>query len=272
MQGNVKPLIDVMASLRDPENGCPWDLEQNFDTIAPYTIEEAYEVADAIERKDMHDLKEELGDLLLQVAFHARMAEEQNAFNFDDVVKAIVDKMVSRHPHVLGDDDVANAEEQTKLWEEHKKRERDAKGEQDTSALAGVANGLPEWMRAIKLQKRAARTGFAWPSPTPVFAKLREELDEVEAEYIKRQDGHQNDDAMKDEVGDLLFVAVNLARHLDVDPGEALRKANRKFEERFRGMEAMAVETNSRFSDLSLTQMEELWDRVKSRSGEVGKL
>jgi ATP diphosphatase len=260
---NIQRLLDVMAALRNPQTGCPWDLQQEFRTIAPYTIEEAYEVADAIDRNDMADLREELGDLLLQVVFHAQMAQEQKAFAFDDVVTAIVDKMVSRHPHVFGAEHVADAQAQTELWEQHKQREREAKGEQDTSALAGVTRGLPEWQRAIKLQKRAARSGFEWPSTEPVIAKLREELKEVEDEIEAQRNGADNKDRIEEEVGDLLFVAVNLARHLEVDPGTALRTANRKFDTRFRSMEALAKAQGSVFKDLPLSELEMMWNRVK---------
>ena len=181
--GDIQRLIDIMARLRDPDGGCPWDLEQDFASIAPYTVEEAYEVADAIDRGDMDDLRGELGDLLLQVVFHARMAEEAGAFAFGDVVRGICEKMVSRHPHVFGDAAVADAQAQTRDWEEHKRRERQARGETDESALAGVSRGMPEWMRAVKLQDRAARTGFDWPGPEPVIAKLHEEIGEVRAEF-----------------------------------------------------------------------------------------
>src|SRR5690554_1187802 len=182
-QQDIQRLIDIMARLRDPDDGCPWDLEQDFASIAPYTVEEAYEVADAIDRGNMQDLRGELGDLLLHVVFHARMAEEAGEFAFGDVVEAICDKMVSRHPHVFGGTEVADAEAQTREWEEHKRREREARGETDGSALAGVSSGLPEWMRAMKLQNRAARAGFDWPGPAPVIAKLREEIEEVRVEF-----------------------------------------------------------------------------------------
>src|SRR3982751_5708692 len=171
---DIARLLEIMAALRTPRTGCPWDLEQTFQTIAPYTLEEAYEVADAIARGDLGDLRDELGDLLLQVVFHARMAEEQGAFDFGDVVAAICDKMVRRHPHVFADEQVGDAKAQTVAWEEHKRRERDAAGHVDTSALAGIARGLPEWQRAVKLQHRAARVGFDWPAPAPVIAKLHE--------------------------------------------------------------------------------------------------
>lgn len=258
--GDIGELIAIMARLRDPHGGCPWDLEQDFSTIAPYTIEEAYEVADAIERGDMGDLRDELGDLLLQVAFHARMAEEAGAFKFADVVIAICDKMVRRHPHVFGDASFADADEQTRAWEQLKAAERNSKGEADASALAGIARGLPEWQRAVKLQSRAARTGFDWPDHRPVFAKLREELDELEAEFDRDERDHEH---LREELGDVLFVAANLARHAGIDPGSALRGANAKFERRFRAMEALAAGQGLDFATLGLEGQERLWDAVK---------
>ncbi|MBS0201110.1 MAG: nucleoside triphosphate pyrophosphohydrolase [Proteobacteria bacterium] len=258
--GDISELIAIMARLRDPQGGCPWDLEQDFSTIAPYTIEEAYEVADAIERGDMADLRDELGDLLLQVAFHARMAEEAGAFRFADVVVAICDKMVRRHPHVFGDASFADVDEQTRAWEQLKANERASKGEADSSALAGIARGLPEWQRAVKLQSRAARTGFDWPDHRPVFAKLREELDELEAEFDR---GERDHDHLQEELGDVFFVAANLARHAGIDPGTVLRGANAKFERRFRAMEALAAARGLDFAALGLEGQERLWDAVK---------
>ena len=259
-KGDISELIAIMARLRDPDGGCPWDLEQNFSTIVPYTIEEAYEVADAIERGDMHDLRDELGDLLLQVAFHARMAEEAGAFAFADVVVAICDKMVRRHPHVFADASFADVDAQTRAWEQLKANERAAKGETDSSALAGIARGLPEWQRAVKLQSRAARTGFDWPDHRPVFAKLREELVELEAEFDVAERDRQH---LQEELGDVLFVAANLARHAGIDPGMAMRGANAKFERRFRGMEVLAAQRGQDFAALGLEGQERLWDEVK---------
>jgi ATP diphosphatase len=260
---NVPPIADllrIMARLRDPVGGCPWDVQQDFASIAPYTIEEAYEVADAIDRGDMHDLKDELGDLLLQVVFHSRMAEEAGLFAFDDVAAAICDKMVRRHPHVFADARVDGLEAQTIAWEEGKRDERAAKGgDIDHSALAGIARGLPEWQRAIKLQKRAARVGFDWPDVNPVFDKLHEEIDEVRAEFAQGV-GH---DALEDELGDVLFVCANLARHGKVDFGAAMRRANAKFERRFRRMEAMAQAGGTALQGLSLAEQDAYWDRVK---------
>ena len=253
-------LARIMAKLRDPVSGCPWDLEQDFATIAPYTIEEAYEVADAIERGDMGELRDELGDLLFQVMFHSRMAEEQGAFTLADVVHAINNKMIRRHPHVFGDGTERSAHEQTLAWEEVKAAERANKtySSAPASALDGVARALPALLRAEKLQKRAARTGFDWTETPPIFNKLEEEIAEVK-EAIAGGDA----DAIEDEVGDLLFVVANLARRLSVDPEQALRKANAKFERRFRAMEQAASDERVDFSALSLDEQEAYWQRVK---------
>lgn len=260
----ISRLVQIMAQLRDPEGGCPWDVEQDFASIAPYTIEEAYEVADAIDRGDMGDLKDELGDLLLQVVFHARMAEEAGDFSFDDVVNAICEKMVRRHPHVFAAQGRASAaggvEEQTLAWEAGKREERLARGgEVDDSALAGIARGLPEWQRAIKLQKRAARVGFDWPDVNPVFDKLHEEIDELRAEFASGT-GHE---ALEDELGDVLFVCANLSRHGKVDFGASLRRANAKFERRFRRMEVLAAADGVSLSNLSLAAQDDYWNRAK---------
>jgi ATP diphosphatase len=265
--GDVARLLGIMAALRDPKTGCPWDVQQDFASIAPYTIEEAYEVADAIGRGDLDDLREELGDLLLQVVFHARMAEEQGAFAFADVVVAISDKMERRHPHVFAGATVEDAEAQTREWEEHKRREREASGDADPSALAGIARGLPEWQRAVKLQKRAARVGFDWPSHAPVIAKLHEEIDEVRVEFeaVAANPGDAAArDRLEDELGDLLFVAANLTRHAQVDFGSALRRANAKFERRFRAMERLAADDGTDLSTLPLEAQDRYWDRAKA--------
>ena len=253
-------LLDIMARLRSPQGGCPWDLEQTFKTIAPYTIEEAYEVADAIERGNMDELREELGDLLFQVAFHSQMAAEDGAFEAADVVSAINDKMVRRHPHVFETADDRSADDQILAWEVVKAEERAAKaqGTEPASALDGVALSLPALLRAEKLQKRAARTGFDWSEAEHIFDKLEEETSEVK-EAIASGDA----DAIMDEIGDLLFVAANLARRLDVDPEVALRQANAKFERRFRAMEALAANRGEDFSDLDLEAQENLWQAVK---------
>ena len=260
---DINDLLTIMARLRDRENGCPWDIEQDFSSIAPYTIEEAYEVADAIDRNDLADLKDELGDLLLQVVFHAQMAKEQGAFAFEDVVAAICDKMTRRHPHVFADASVEDAEAQTREWEAQKRREREAAGDTDTSALAGVSRGMPEWQRAVKLQSRAARVGFDWPGPDPVIAKLHEEIEEVRAEFA-RGDAQANHERLQDEIGDVLFVCANLARHAKVDVGAALRHANLKFERRFRSMESLAADDSVHLSRLPLDQQEAYWNRAKT--------
>jgi MazG family protein len=259
-------LLAIMARLRDPQGGCPWDLEQNFATIAPYTIEEAYEVADAIEQGDMAALKDELGDLLLQVVFHARMAEEAGHFAFADVAAAISDKMVSRHPHVFGDHQADTPDAVKVTWEARKEAERSAKAAKANggngsplSALDGVTAALPALLRAEKLQKRAARVRFDWPDARQVFDKLDEELAEIHEEIDKGGDP----DRLEDEVGDLLFVVVNLARHLHVDPEAALRRTNAKFERRFRAMEASLAEAGQRAEDQSLEALEELWQEAK---------
>lgn len=255
-------LLRIMAKLRDPDGGCPWDVEQDFASIAPYTIEEAYEVADAIEQSDMESLKGELGDLLLQVVFHAQMASEAGHFKYADVVNAVSEKMVVRHPHVFGDASIEDADAQTKAWEDQKAAERAAKAAasgRDVSALDDVARGLPALMRAEKLQKRAARVGFDWPTMEPVFDKVREELDEVSVEIDRGSDPAR----LEDELGDLLFTCVNLARKLGTDPETALRRTNAKFERRFRDVETFAAENRKSLSDLDIEALEALWMRAK---------
>ena len=262
---DVQALIDIMARLRDPERGCPWDVKQDFASIAPYTVEEAYEVADAVQRGDMADLRDELGDLLLQVVFHARMAEEAGHFAFADVVDAISEKMLRRHPHVFGDATVEDADAQTVAWEEHKRQERLARGDADTSVLAGIARGLPEWQRAVKLQKRAATVGFDWPGPAPVIAKLHEEIEEVRVEFDALAAGDAAArDRLEDELGDVLFVVANLTRHGKVDFGAALRRANHKFERRFRRMEALAAAEGTVLAGQSLDAQDAYWNRAKA--------
>lgn len=248
---DISPLHEIMARLRDPERGCEWDVAQSFETIAPYTIEEAYEVADAIERGDLAGLKDELGDLLLQVVFHARMAEEVGAFDLSDVIAAICDKMVRRHPHIFASAGAANSAEIRQNWEAVKADERAGKGAAN-SALSGVALALPALMRAEKLQKRAARVGFDWTEIAKVRAKILEELDEI--------DGANSALELEEEAGDLLFATVNFCRHLGVDAEQALRRANIKFERRFMAMEAEACDT---FAALDLQEQEALWQRVK---------
>lgn len=261
----IRRLLAIMARLRDPDGGCPWDVEQTFATIAPHTIEEAYEVADAIERGDMADLKDELGDLLLQVVFHAQMAEEDSLFDFDAVATAISDKLVRRHPHVFADTKIETADAQTEHWEALKAEERAKKngnGNDDApeSALDGVTLGLPAMTRAVKLQKRAARVGFDWALPADVLHKLAEEVAEVEHEIAT--DG--GPERLKDEVGDILFVVANLARKLNIDPEEALRAGNAKFEARFRRVETLLAERGKGPKDSTLEEMDALWNVAKT--------
>lgn len=260
----IDELLTIMARLRDPARGCPWDVQQDFASIAPYTIEEAYEVADAIDRGDFDDLREELGDLLLQVVFHAQMAAEQGRFDFDDVAQAISAKMIRRHPHVFGETRYADLAAQKQAWEELKAAERAAKGEaHDGSALAGVSRGLPEWKRATKLQQRAATVGFDWPDYRPVLDKLTEEIGEVRAEFDAGADLAR----LEDEIGDVLFVVANLARHAGVDFSRALRHANAKFERRFRRMEQLAAGEGGVLAERDLVAQEALWRRVKQDEG-----
>lgn len=255
-----------MARLRAPDGGCPWDLEQTFATIAPYTIEEAYEVADAIERGDLADLRDELGDLLLQVVFHARMAEEAGAFAFADVARAINDKMVRRHPHVFGDVTHRDVAEQVEAWEAIKAEERSAKAQSaGASLLDDVPVGLPSLTRAIKLSKRAARVGFVWPSAREVLAKLHEEVRELEAEIEAGEI-----DKAREELGDVLFVCANLARELDVDPEAALRSTNAKFMRRFKFIEAELAAKGSSPEASDLAEMDALWDAAKAAERSPG--
>jgi MazG family protein len=254
-------LLSVMAWLRDREHGCPWDIDQTFRTIAPYTIEEAYEVADAIDRDDMPALKEELGDLLLQVVYHAQMASESKAFGFADVAAAIADKMVDRHPHVFGDLNIADADAQTVSWEARKAAERAKKGDTPAGTLDGVARALPALLRAEKLQKRAARVGFDWKTIGPVIDKIEEELSELRSEL---EAGTIDAARIQDELGDVLFATANLARHCKVDPEAALRSTNDKFERRFRYIERKLAEQGRTPSQASLEEMEELWQAAKT--------
>jgi nucleoside triphosphate diphosphatase len=247
---DITPLTNIMSRLRDPDGGCPWDVEQNFASIAPYTIEEAYEVADAIERGDMDALKDELGDLLLQVVFHSQMAAESANFDIKDVIDGICDKMIRRHPHVFGDLSAESPSAVVTNWENIKAAERS--DHEDASALAGVAKALPALLRAQKIQKRAARTGFDWPDVSGAKAKIFEEIEEV--------DTASSQEERADEIGDLLFAVVNMARFYDIDAETALKSANAKFERRFRAMEKMAGDG---FGDLSLDAKEQHWQQVK---------
>ena len=261
---DTNALLAIMARLRDPARGCPWDVQQDFDSIARHTLEEAYEVVDAIERRDFADLSDELGDLLLQVVFHARMAEEAGFFAYADVVQAIGDKLVRRHPHVFGDARYADVAEQTRAWETIKAAERRARGEAaPESVLDSVARGHSEWQRALKLQQRAATVGFDWPGPAPVLDKLDEEVAELRAEFAGAVAVPADTARIEDELGDLLFVAANLARHAGIDPARALRHANAKFERRFRAMERIARERGSDLAALPLAEQDQLWDAAK---------
>jgi ATP diphosphatase len=261
---DISDLIAIMAALRTPGSGCPWDLEQSSETIAPYTIEEAYEVADAIVRGATDELRDELGDLLLQVVFHARMAQERGAFDFGDVVEAITKKMIRRHPHVFGDEQGRTAEAVSGLWERIKAEERAAKGAAQgqagvPSALAGVPVALPGLTRALKLQNKAGAVGFDWNDPKAVLAKIREEADEIE----EALDAGEKKEAAE-EVGDLLFAVVNLARHLNVDPEGALRATNLKFEQRFHFIERALAERAMTPTDATLAEMDALWNEAKA--------
>ncbi|MBC7131673.1 MAG: nucleoside triphosphate pyrophosphohydrolase [Roseovarius sp.] len=256
-EGGLARLIAIMARLRDPEAGCPWDIAQDFATIAPYTIEEAYEVADAIERQDWEELRAELGDLLLQAVFHAQIAQDRGLFDIHDVANAISDKMVARHPHVFGPESRdKTAEQQTRDWERVKAAERAARGRGGT--LADVALGLPALLRAVKLQKRAARVGFDWPESAQVLDKLREETAELHAAAASGDPDH-----IEEEFGDLLFVMANLARHMKICPEAALRRANAKFTRRFAWIEARLAETGRRPEDSDLAEMDALWNAAK---------
>jgi ATP diphosphatase len=263
---DIDRLLAIMVALRTPKTGCPWDLEQNFATIAPYTIEEAYEVADAIARADLGDLKDELGDLLLQVVFHARMAQEQGAFDFGDVVEAITAKLIRRHPHVFGDAGSQTTAAVNSLWERIKAEEKAARGRpEETGALAGVPVTLPALTRALKLQAKAGKVGFDWNDPRAVLHKIREEADEIEAAL----DGDTVHAAS--EVGDLLFAAVNLARHLRADPEDVLRQTNRKFERRFAAIESALAARGKKPQDATLAEMDALWDEAKAQEKANGE-
>ena len=270
---DISVLIDIMARLRDPQAGCAWDLQQTFETIAPYTIEEAYEVAEAIARGDRHDICDELGDLLLQVVFHARMAEEEGAFAFPDVVEAVTRKMIRRHPHVFGPEEARTPHLVKGLWEKIKAEEKAEKaarhgGDMPTSLLDAVSVAMPPMQRAVKLQQKAGTVGFDWNDPRAVLAKIREELDELEAEMDRADGGEiageQDRGAIKAELGDVLFALANLGRHLDIDPEAAVRATNEKFRRRFAYIERKLEEAGRRPDDASLMEMEALWQEAKS--------
>lgn len=258
----IERLRTIMACLRDPKTGCPWDIEQDFASIVPHTIEEAYEVADAIEREDWDELKLELGDLLLQVIFHGRMAEERGWFNFDDITTAIADKLIVRHPHVFGDALIESAAAQTEAWEAQKKQERAARAAAEgrhPSVLDGVAAGLPGLTRATKLTARAARVGFDWPDVHSIFAKLDEEIQELKEAIAENPES----DACREELGDLLFVCANLARHLHIDAEGAIRETNSKFIRRFQYIETKLRASGKAIEDATLEDMDQLWNEAK---------
>lgn len=253
----INQLLDIMRQLRDPKKGCPWDLEQDFSTIAPYTIEEAYEVADAIARNNSDDLRDELGDLLFQVIFHAQMASELGQFDFDDIVTAVCNKMIRRHPHVFGEENIDTAQAQIDHWEQHKANERVQKGA--GGILDDIPIALPATERALKLQTRAARVGFDWPDLQPVFAKLQEEITELQDGLLQNK-GHEY---IEKEIGDILFVCVNLARKLNVKPESALNLTNRKFIARFQYIEAELAKIGKTAETSTLDEMDALWDQAK---------
>lgn len=256
---NITHLLEIMSRLRDPQHGCPWDQQQTYQSIVPHTLEEAYEVAETIEQQDYSALVDELGDLLFQIVFYAQLGREEQRFDFDDVVAAICEKLIRRHPHVFADRHIANAEQQTHHWEELKKQERLAKGvagNSPVSELDGINRALPALSLAAKLQSRAARSGFDWPDEQGVFAKLQEEIQELQAAW-------SDPVARQEEMGDLLFTCVNLCRHAQLDAEQSLRMANRKFEQRFRSMEVRADEQGHCLKDLSTAQLEEYWQAVK---------
>lgn len=261
-------LLKIMSDLRDPESGCPWDIRQSFDTIAPYTIEEAYEVTDAIERKDMEQLKGELGDLLFQVVFHSQMASEKGFFDFHDVVQAINEKMIRRHPHVFAGEASGDEEELNRRWEAHKKAERNSHNNDDsdiqTSYLDGITSSLPALTWSNKLQKRASLHGFDWDDIRPVFDKIDEELAELKSEIGPAD----NQARIEDEMGDVFFASVNLSRHLGVDPEHALRNANRKFISRFESVEKLLDEDEKIMEDCSVEMLERYWQKAKQVTSE----
>ncbi|MDX1656863.1 MAG: nucleoside triphosphate pyrophosphohydrolase [Candidatus Competibacteraceae bacterium] len=252
----IEQLLELMARLRDPQSGCPWDRQQTYATIVPHTLEEAYEVADAIARHDLQELKDELGDLLFQVVFYAQIAREEGVFDFDAVARSITEKMIRRHPHVFGEASYTSVQEQSEAWERIKATER---GRKPDSILAGVSRGLPALTRAVKLQLKAARVGFDWSQTEPVMAKIREELQEIEAEIQTRAPAQR----LADEVGDLLFACANLARHLGCDPETALSGTNGKFERRFRRIETWLAEQGRSPDQATLAELDALWDRAK---------
>ena len=262
---SIEQLIEIMQSLRDPDNGCPWDLEQNFQSLIPYTIEEAYEVADAIEQNNLEDIKGELGDLLFQIVFYSQLAKEQNAFDFNDVAQAISEKLIRRHPHVFSDVKIKSSKEQTTEWEKIKQQEREKKSIKNASELSildDVSRTLPSLMRSEKLQKRAATEGFDWPDISGVLIKVHEELGEVQQELASQT---QDKEKIEEEIGDLFFSCINLSRHAGLDAEQCVRKANLKFERRFRELEKIANKKGLQINEIKIDGLEKLWQEVKSR-------
>lgn len=262
---SIEKLVEIMQSLRDPDNGCPWDLEQDFQSLIPYTIEEAYEVADAIEQNNLEDIKGELGDLLFQIVFYSQLGKEQSAFDFNDVAQTISEKLIRRHPHVFSDVKIKNSEEQTKEWEKIKQQERERKSINNSSELSildDVSRALPSLMRSEKLQKRAAREGFDWPSIQDVMLKVNEELNEVKQELDADE---QDKEKIEDEIGDLFFSCINLSRHAGLNAEQCVRKANLKFERRFRELEKTANNKGLKVNEINIDDLEKLWQEVKSR-------
>ena len=260
---SIKQLLDIMSALRDPISGCPWDLEQDFQSLIPYTIEETYEVADAIERSDLDDVKNELGDLLFQIIFYSELAEEQQAFNFNDVVQEISDKLIRRHPHVFSNAKVKDAKEQTKEWEKIKQQEREDKANRSLTSISfldDVSRTLPSLMRAEKLQKRAAKEGFDWPNIKDVMLKVHEEINEVQQELDAEI---QDKEKIQDEIGDLFFSCINLSRHAGLEAEQCVRKANLKFERRFRALEKLANGRKLQLNEMTVDALEALWQEVK---------
>lgn len=256
---NINDLLNIMERLRDPDKGCPWDKEQDFNSIASYTLQEVYEVIDAIQRKQMNDLQEELGDLLFQIVYHSQMAKEQGSFSFDDVVDSVCNKMIRRHPHVFGEEEMRTAEEQTLAWEQIKAEERKSKGDDKKGLLDSILLNQPALMRADEIQNKAAKVGFDWPEIEPVFAKINEEIEEIR----DAMDNNMSQEAIADEVGDLFFACVNLARRLNVDPELATQGTNNKFCQRFGYIEAEVIKSGRTVLETPLVELDALWEDAK---------
>ena len=261
MTSGTKRLIDIMARLRNPKGGCPWDLEQTFKTIAPHTLEEIYELVEAIEGGDKNAIKDELGDVLFQIVFYTQMGREAGMFDFDDIANHVADKMIERHPHVFGERKAKTAKDVASNWEKDKEAKRKKQSGKEVSLLDGISRALPAATRAVKLQKRAAGVGFDWPKARDVLAKIREEIGELENEIAKKADK----DFLEDELGDVFFAVTNLARKLDISPEAALRRTNRKFERRFRAIEKTLANKGKKIGDASLDEMEKIWNAVKAK-------